>query len=97
VSSCSAGLADDAGGLAYVIGMNGDEPDIGHGGCPDEEVSESSEEEIDLNTWLEKLKERKRIKEGIAPAGAVDPFGGLGDDSDDDAFPSSPASTRTGK
>jgi hypothetical protein len=69
------------GGLAYVIGQNGDVPDVGVGGCPEEEVSESSEEEIDLNTWMEKLKERKRLKEG---GGGRDPFARDGDDSEED-------------
>lgn len=69
------------GGIAYVIGQNGDVPDVGIGGSPEEEVSESSEEEIDLNSWMEKLKERKRLKES---GGGRDPFARDGDGSDDD-------------
>lgn len=74
------------GGLAYVIGMNGEVPDVGHGGNPADEVSgSSSEEEIDLTTWMKKLEERKKLK--ASGAKGTDPFAiqnGDGEDSDED-------------
>jgi hypothetical protein len=48
------------GGLAYVIGRNGEEPDVAVGGKSDDEVSADDEEEVDLKEWMDTLEERKR-------------------------------------
>jgi hypothetical protein len=36
------------GGIAYVIGRNGDAPDEPHGGCSDDEVSDPEDDEVNF-------------------------------------------------
>ena len=53
------------GGLAYVIGKNGEEPDETHGGCSEDEVSNSEDDElVDLRVWTREIEDRKNRKAG---------------------------------
>ncbi len=58
------------GGLAYVIGKNGEEPDMPFGACSDDEVSNSEDdEEVDLRQWMKDLEARKKDKSAGSSGG----------------------------